>query len=193
MEFWPYLRDPETLARPWAIPGTPGLMHRVGRHREGGRHRQHLLRAGEPRAHGPPAGGQGRRHRQRHPAGRGARRRGRRAARRRLGLHVGGHRRRRCERLARRGTQGGVGPPRPPQPAAAQPGRHRAPLPPRRRARDEPRPALPARCGPSTWSTPSPITKVQGVPFTALELEQAYADVLAAADGSTHDRHRSSP
>jgi 2-oxoglutarate ferredoxin oxidoreductase subunit alpha len=29
-EFWPYLRDPETLARPWAVPGTPGLMHRVG-------------------------------------------------------------------------------------------------------------------------------------------------------------------
>jgi 2-oxoglutarate/2-oxoacid ferredoxin oxidoreductase subunit alpha len=29
-DFWPYLRDPETLARPWAIPGTPGLMHRVG-------------------------------------------------------------------------------------------------------------------------------------------------------------------
>ena len=29
-QFWPYLRDPDTLARPWAIPGTPGLMHRVG-------------------------------------------------------------------------------------------------------------------------------------------------------------------
>src|SRR5436190_7099586 len=29
-DFWPYLRDPETLARPWAIPGTPKLMHRVG-------------------------------------------------------------------------------------------------------------------------------------------------------------------
>jgi 2-oxoglutarate ferredoxin oxidoreductase subunit alpha len=28
--FWPYLRDPETLARPWAVPGTPGLMHRLG-------------------------------------------------------------------------------------------------------------------------------------------------------------------
>ena len=28
--FWPYLRDPETLARPWAIPGTPGLQHRIG-------------------------------------------------------------------------------------------------------------------------------------------------------------------
>ena len=29
-EFWPYLRDPDTLARPWAIPGTPKLMHRIG-------------------------------------------------------------------------------------------------------------------------------------------------------------------
>ncbi|HCR16496.1 MAG TPA: 2-oxoglutarate ferredoxin oxidoreductase subunit alpha [Candidatus Latescibacteria bacterium] len=28
--FHPYLRDPVTLARPWAIPGTPGLEHRVG-------------------------------------------------------------------------------------------------------------------------------------------------------------------
>ena len=29
-EFLPYLRDPETLARPWAVPGTPGLRHRIG-------------------------------------------------------------------------------------------------------------------------------------------------------------------
>ncbi|KWX03814.1 2-oxoglutarate ferredoxin oxidoreductase subunit alpha [Carbonactinospora thermoautotrophica] len=29
-EFWPYLRDPQTLARPWAVPGTPGLEHRIG-------------------------------------------------------------------------------------------------------------------------------------------------------------------
>src|ERR671915_539623 len=29
-EFMPYLRDSETLARPWAIPGTPGLEHRIG-------------------------------------------------------------------------------------------------------------------------------------------------------------------
>ncbi|WFE59720.1 2-oxoacid:acceptor oxidoreductase subunit alpha [Micromonospora sp. WMMD712] len=28
--FLPYLRDPQTLARPWAIPGTPGLEHRIG-------------------------------------------------------------------------------------------------------------------------------------------------------------------
>src|SRR2546427_2945977 len=28
--FFPYLRDPRTLARPWAVPGTPGLAHRIG-------------------------------------------------------------------------------------------------------------------------------------------------------------------
>ncbi len=28
--FHPYERDPETLARPWALPGTPGLEHRIG-------------------------------------------------------------------------------------------------------------------------------------------------------------------
>jgi 2-oxoglutarate/2-oxoacid ferredoxin oxidoreductase subunit alpha len=29
-DFHPYRRNPETLARPWAIPGTPGLEHRIG-------------------------------------------------------------------------------------------------------------------------------------------------------------------
>jgi 2-oxoglutarate ferredoxin oxidoreductase subunit alpha len=29
-EFMPYLRDPATLARPWAVPGTQGLEHRIG-------------------------------------------------------------------------------------------------------------------------------------------------------------------
>jgi 2-oxoglutarate/2-oxoacid ferredoxin oxidoreductase subunit alpha len=29
-QFLPYLRDPETLARPWALPGTAGLQHRIG-------------------------------------------------------------------------------------------------------------------------------------------------------------------
>ena len=28
--FHPFLRDPATLARPWAVPGTPGLEHRIG-------------------------------------------------------------------------------------------------------------------------------------------------------------------
>ncbi|HUZ36077.1 MAG TPA: 2-oxoacid:acceptor oxidoreductase subunit alpha [Streptosporangiaceae bacterium] len=30
LEFHPFRRDPGTLARPWAIPGTPGLEHRIG-------------------------------------------------------------------------------------------------------------------------------------------------------------------
>ena len=28
--FWPFKRDPQTLARPWAVPGTAGLEHRIG-------------------------------------------------------------------------------------------------------------------------------------------------------------------
>ncbi|GLW99553.1 2-oxoacid:acceptor oxidoreductase subunit alpha [Microtetraspora sp. NBRC 16547] len=28
--YLPFKRDPETLARPWAVPGTPGLEHRIG-------------------------------------------------------------------------------------------------------------------------------------------------------------------
>ncbi|CAB4749168.1 unannotated protein [freshwater metagenome] len=28
--FMPYLREPKTLARPWAIPGTKGIEHRIG-------------------------------------------------------------------------------------------------------------------------------------------------------------------
>ena len=28
--FLPYSRDPQTFARPWAVPGTPGLEHRIG-------------------------------------------------------------------------------------------------------------------------------------------------------------------
>jgi len=29
-KFWPYVRDPHTFARQWAVPGTPGLEHRIG-------------------------------------------------------------------------------------------------------------------------------------------------------------------
>jgi 2-oxoglutarate/2-oxoacid ferredoxin oxidoreductase subunit alpha len=28
--YYPYLREPETLSRPWVVPGTPGLEHRIG-------------------------------------------------------------------------------------------------------------------------------------------------------------------
>ncbi len=30
VDFKPYRRNPDTLARPWAVPGTPGLEHRIG-------------------------------------------------------------------------------------------------------------------------------------------------------------------
>jgi 2-oxoglutarate ferredoxin oxidoreductase subunit alpha len=36
-DFHPYSRDPKTLSRPWAIPGTPGLEHRIG-----GLEKQHI-------------------------------------------------------------------------------------------------------------------------------------------------------
>ena len=71
--FRPYQRDPETLARPWAVPGTPGLEHRIGglekadvtgnvSYDPDNHHRMH-----------DPARGEGRRHRRRHPAARGLR------------------------------------------------------------------------------------------------------------------------
>jgi 2-oxoglutarate/2-oxoacid ferredoxin oxidoreductase subunit alpha len=37
-DFWPYLRDEETLARPWAVPGTKGLEHRIGGLEKGAGH-----------------------------------------------------------------------------------------------------------------------------------------------------------
>ena len=57
--FLPYRRDPQTLARPWAIPGTPGLEHRVG-----GLEKQDVTgnvnyEPLEPRKNDPPACGQG--------------------------------------------------------------------------------------------------------------------------------------
>ena len=55
-EFWPYLRDPETLARPWAIPGTPDLMHRIGGIEKEDGTGNISYEPGQPRAHGPPAG-----------------------------------------------------------------------------------------------------------------------------------------
>ena len=111
---------------------------------EGGRHRQHRLHAGEPQQDGAAPRRQGGRHRQRHPAGDGGGRRGRRAADRRLGEHLGGHRRRGAAGPAAR-PQGGLDPPGPPQPAPGQPGRHRPPLPEDPDARAQPRPAVQGR------------------------------------------------
>ena len=59
--FLPYKRDPETLARPWAIPGTPGLEHRIGGLEKAERDGQRLLRRREPRPDDAAARAEGRR------------------------------------------------------------------------------------------------------------------------------------
>ncbi len=67
--FWPYLRDPDTLARPWAVPGTPGLMHRIGGlEKEDGSGNISYDPANHERMVQLRAG-QDRRDRRRHPAG----------------------------------------------------------------------------------------------------------------------------
>ena len=95
-EFWPYLRDPETLARPLALPGTPGLMHRIGGiEKEDGTgnisydpaNHGHMVDLRAAKVAGiakRPAAGRGDR-----------RRRRRRAAGGRLGVDLGRHQRRR--------------------------------------------------------------------------------------------------
>ena len=100
--FLPYVRDPETLARQWALPGNARPRAPDRRPGEGGRDGQHLVRPGQPRRDDPSPRAEGGGHRGRHPRARG-RRPGRRvAARARLGRHVRLHRGGRAARA--RGT-----------------------------------------------------------------------------------------
>ena len=59
-EFWPYLRDPTTLARAWATPGTAGPRAPSRRPREARRQWQHLVRPGQPRSDGSHEAGESR-------------------------------------------------------------------------------------------------------------------------------------
>ena len=127
-DFLPYKRDPDTLARPWAIPGTPGLEHRIGGlEKADGTGNvsydpdNHDLMVRHARA-------QGRRDRGRHPRARGRRPRRRRPARARLGRDVRADHRRRPP-AAPRGEEGRAGAPDLPEPVPAQHGRGAAPLP----------------------------------------------------------------
>ena len=106
--FEPFRRDPETLARPWAVPGTPGLEHRIGGIEKADVTGDDLLRPGQPRPDGPAAPGQDRRDRGRHPAARGGRPGRRRPrARARLGLDASA---RSAPRRAGPGTPGTASP-----------------------------------------------------------------------------------
>ena len=146
--FEPFRRDPVTLARPWAVPGTPGLEHRIGGIEKADITGDDRLRPRQPRPDGPAAPGQDRRHRRGHRAAR-RRRPGRRRPRAgaRLGVDV---------RLDRRGgppgpqrrARGGPGAPAAPQPVPAEPGRGAPPLRQGAGPGDQPRPARPAAARP---------------------------------------------
>ena len=145
--FQPYARDPDTLARPWAVPGTPGLEHRIGglekaditgnvSYDPDNHHQMQFLRQAE-----------GRPDRRRHPAARGVRSRPRRPADPRLGLDLRGDpERRRAAPGA--GSERGARPPPLPQPVPAQHRGRRPELPPRPDPRSQPGPAAAAHPGP---------------------------------------------
>ena len=176
--FWPYLRDPDTLARPWALPGTPGLMHRIGGiEKEDGTgnisydpaNHERMVRLRAAKVAGiaadiPPVEVTGDvDDAELLVLGWGST----------WGAIDGA-----VNRAARPGPPGRPRPPHPPQPVPAGPRGGPGPLPEGRGAGDEPRPALAACCGPSSSSTPESITKVQGSPFTAGELERSLLDHL---------------
>ena len=142
------------------------------RPREGRPDRQHLVRRRQSRADDEIEGGEDRGNRGRAARARGRPRGRREAAGARMGLERGRDPRRR-QRRARGRAQGRLRPPASPQPAARQHRRGAAGLRPRARARDELRPARADPAGPSTWWMSSRLTKVQGQPLFAGEIEMA--------------------
>ena len=106
------------------------------------------------------------------PPRRGPGRRGRRAVHPRLGLDVGRHRRRRAAPPAGR-PQGGLGAPHAPQPAAVRPRRHPPALRPRCSSPSSTRGQLARVVRAEYLVDARSLSKVQGLPFTAREIEDA--------------------
>ena len=135
--FWPYVRDPETLARPWAPPGLAGLEHRIGGLEKAdgsgnvsyeGVNHERMVHLRRDKIAGIAAD---------IPLVSGERRDGRRPARAgQLGLDLR-RRLRRGEAGPGPGHEGGPRPPAPPQPAAVESGRGAESLYPGAGARDE--------------------------------------------------------
>ena len=143
----PYERDPDTLARPWAVPGTPGPRAPDRRPREGRHHRQRQLRPGQPPPDAAPAPGEGRRIADDIPPLEVFGPDRRRPADPRLGLDV----RRDPERGRAPPGRGPERRPRPPAPPQPVPGEHRGgppELPPGAHPGGQPRPAADADPGP---------------------------------------------
>ena len=123
--FYPYMRDPETLADRGSSPGTPGLEHRVG-----GLEKLDVLGDGELRPRQPPpdddaARREGGPDRPRHPAAGGLRAAGGRAAHPLVGFHVRRHPERRGVAPGARQVRRARAPP-PSQPVPGEHGRRRA-------------------------------------------------------------------
>ena len=174
--FLPYERN-ERLARPWAVPGTPGLEHRIGGLEKADGTGNVSYDPPEPPPHDRDPGPEGR------PCGR---RRPRAAARRaRLGRSPGGELgrplRRVCHGRPRRPARGQERLPLPPplpQPLPQKPGRH-------------PRPLLP-RADPEINAgqlrfilraqfllDAEGLNKMQGKPFTVSEIKAKIDEMLA--------------
>ena len=144
-EFLPYLRDEKTLARPWAVPGTPGLEHRIGGLEKADRtgnisydpdNHDLMTRLRAQKVAGIAGdipGARGRRSRRR-----------REGARARVGRNVRADRRR-VPSCARRRPSGRARASPSPESVPAQHGRGAAALRARARAGDEPRAAAEAR------------------------------------------------
>ena len=120
---------PTTLARPWAVPGTPGPGAPHRRPREGRHHRQRQLRPGQPPPDAAAARREDRRHRQRHPRRSQVYRPGEgRRCSCSAGARTYGAIRSAVERLQAEGQQRRPRPPAPPQPVPAQHRRRAAQL-----------------------------------------------------------------
>ena len=174
----PYLRDPETLARPWAIPGTPGLEHRIG-----GLEKEDVTGnvSYDPDNHDlmtrlraqkvagiaadipelevdDPDGGA-----------------------RVLVLGWGGTYgpiAAGVRRVRKDGREGRARAPAAPESVPAQHRRGAAPLRPRARPGDQPGPAAASSCAPSSSSTPSGYNRVRGLPFARGEIADAIKAML---------------
>ncbi len=169
--FQPYTRDPETLARPWAVPGTPGLEHRIG-----GLEKEDVTGnvSYDPDNHEQMTAPAGREGGARSPATipdlevDGAAER--RAAGPRLGQHLRRDRRGGEHRRAKQGLDVSRSPPAPPQPVPHQPRRGAGALQAGADPGDEHAASWRCCCAPATWWTPSRYTKVQGKPFFRSEI-----------------------
>ena len=182
-DFWPYQRDEETLARPWAIPGTPGLEHRIGGLEKGDGHgnisydpanHDFMVRTRQAKVDRvadsiPPLEVDD-------PDGRA------KVLVLGWGVDVRPDRRRRTPgpqgRLPRR-----PGPPAPPQPVPERPRRGARPLRQGARARDEPRASSRMLLRAKYLVDVVGYNHVRGLPLKAAELAEAIGELVGHAEG----------